>query len=326
IVADTESNIADLTTMGVPLTFTASEGKNITEEYNELNTLRAETATLRVKHIAYPEDKNIQKQYDKSKQAMQDSELYGAVERGFINSLSSDIINNNLDTTEGLQADINSAIELLIKDDKGNTSMLGKQIMKFSKAGFDGEKILAYLGEQLNKTKAGSVAGERLISASKNIASIKDDEDIVAYVTQVLLAPNSEIVKTGILANDLTDTIAKETYYRWLTSQGMSDKDATNMVIEAFPDYKEPMPEGLKVLSDYGVLMYPSYWTRINKPGYNMLTHRAGRSAAGVVLEAELGIDIETILSGTLPVKYTSWNGLINDPYEGLNVVPTNLW
>lgn len=318
IAVDTESNIAYLATMGVPVSYITTEGVNITEEYNDLNSLRSETAKLRIRHIAYPNNDNIQKSYDTAKANMKNSHLYGAVERGFINSLSSDIINNNLDTTEGLQADINDALTWLLKNDKGAYNGLAKQIDKFTKLGFNGEDILNYIGEQLNRTKAGEVAGKRLQNAAKNIATIKSDGDVVSYVNQFLLAPNSELVKSGILANDLSDLIAKETYFRWLVSQGKSEDDATNTVLKAFPDYKENLP--LKDLSDYGILMYPSYYLRIQKPNYRMIARRPINMLIGGFAEAETGIDIATPFDANIVNKINSYGGLFHHPYENLDI------
>lgn len=330
IAADTESNVLYLATMGVPAGFIISEGKNITEEYDDLNEARSKVAKLKVQHIAHPNDKRIQAEYDSAKDKMKNSKLYEAVEKGYVNSLSSDIIHNNIDTTEGLTSDINDALTYLLKNDKDSYNMLGKQIDKFSKLGFNGEGLLTYLGQQMNRTKAGSVAGKRLEDAAKNIASIKEDGDVVSYVTQFLLSPNAEIVKTGIFANDLSEITAKVTYDRWLAQlvregkTNKTSKEITQVVLKAFPDYKENLP--IKDLSDYGILMYPSYYFRIQIPNYQMLVRRPLSILAGGFIEDATGIQFDTIASGSLPVKVNSYGGLIHHPYENLSITAENLY
>jgi hypothetical protein len=65
---------------------------------------------------------------------------------------------------------------------------------------------------------------------------------------------------------DLTDVMAKETLYRYLTQEKkMNPTDAKIQVLDSFPDYKENMPIAIKALSDVGIIMFPSFWLRIQK-------------------------------------------------------------
>jgi len=50
----------------------------------------------------------------------------------------------------------------------------------------------------------------------------------------------------------------------------MSEKAAEVRVIDSFPDYKENMPIAIKQLSDMGILMFPTFWIRIQKVIYRM--------------------------------------------------------
>jgi len=330
LAKDTASNVAFLTTMGVPLSTQATEGKAIMAEMNTLGQLRTQIAKIRVKQVAYPKDTNLQTKYDNLIQRLEDHPLNGVVKRGFMNSLSSDIYNNNIDSLKGLQADINTGLEYMLNKKDGTPNLLNKFISDIANVTGDGTEVLKYVGNIVKKSESTEEMGRLLDGAAERIKKIKTQKDSVAYLNNFIISPNSEIVKAGVWYNDAIDTIAKETYYRYLTkSKNMDSKEAEVLVVESFPDYKENMPLAMKILSDYGVLMFPSYWARIHVPAYRMLTKRAVNTALGLELDSITEMHMETILDATLPVRLDSGVDIVHTPLDiiGINsIFPTELF
>lgn len=330
LAMDTQSNIAFLTTMGVPLSMQLEEGRKIMADMDTLGKLRTNIAQTRVKQVAYPNDINIQNKYSRLLEELEAHPLNGVVQRGFMNSLSSDIYNNNISSLKGLQADINTGLKYLLTKKDGSANVVNKYISDIANVTGDGTEALRYIGNITKKAESGKELASLLDGAADRISKIKDKKDSIAYLNNFIISPNSEFVKAGVWYNDMIDTVAKETYYRYLVnSRNMDPKEAEVLVIESFPDYKENMPMAMKIISDYGVLMFPSYWSRIHVPAYRMLTKRSVNSALGMELSNLTGTHFETILNATLPVRLNEGMNIVHTPLDivGLNsIFPTQLF
>ena len=129
---------------------------------------------------------------------------------------------------------------------------------------------------------------------------------------------------------DLTDVLAKETLYRHLVeNEEMSPEAARIKVLDSFPDYKENMPMAVKQLSDLGIIMFPSFWLRIQKVIYRMARDKPVNLATELLLEEALGSNIETILGSNIINKSNSFGGIFHTPIEPIGVgsfVPTHIF
>ena len=330
LMKDTASNTAFLTAMGVPLSMQLSEGKSIMAEMDTLGQLRTQIAKIRVKQVAYPNDKNLQTKYNKLLAMLEAHTLNGVVKRGFMNSLSSDIYNNNIDSLKGMQADVNTGLKYLLNKKDGTPNIINKYISDIANVTGDGTEVLRYIGNIVGKAESTAEMGKMLDAAANRISKIKNNEDSVAYLNNFILTPNSEIVKAGVWYNDAIDTVAKETYYRYLTqNKKMDPVKAEVLVIESFPDYKENMPMAMKILSDYGILMFPSYWTRIHVPAYRMVTKRTINVGLELELSNLTNTHLESILDATLPVRLDSNMDIVHSPLDivGIDsIFPTQLF
>jgi len=112
----------------------------------------------------------------------------------------------------------------------------------------------------------------------------------------------------------------------------MSEKEAIQITTDAFIDYKINMPKELKVISDYGVLLFPSFWMRIQKVIYSTLKASPATTAVGLGMQNAFDIHMETILDSNLMYKMfgkdLSGMGLsfVNAPPIGLDTfIPTDL-
>jgi len=333
IGADIISNNEYLATMGVPVTKIAQYGHRIMKEMGTLDEVRLDMVLKRYKYnilressgFTTEEIRKAEKEYLEARDRFDNHPMANAVKNGFINSISSDVINNSYtETISGLQADIETVLQKLLLDKNGNNTLVAKGIMKLAKFGYNLEEVLGGIAKPLGKFESTKIFEERLKTAMEHIAKYKKEDDVVSYVQQFLLSPKSEIVKTGVMMNDLSDIVAKETYYRHLRDVGVSHKEAVVKVIQAFPDYKEEMPIEIKALSDYGILMFPAYWIRIQKVVYNMVKNRLLSFGIGEIAYNALGIEDQSIFNSNIFSKYE----LINNPFDLVNinaVIPTKL-
>ena len=110
---------------------------------------------------------------------------------------------------------------------------------------------------------------------------------------------------------------------QWILSQ--LQKNAVIQAVEAMPDYKQNMPLSIKVLSDYGVLMFPSFFLRTTKPLIDLTKRKLVNVGIEEELQILLGVDIETLFDANVLEKISS--GLLHSPdeYIGLgSFLPTN--
>jgi hypothetical protein len=143
----------------------------------------------------------------------------------------------------------------------------------------------------------------------------------VNYVAQFTTSPSSEAVRFGSAMTDLTDVLAKETLYRHLVeNKGMDPLDARIEVLDSFPDYKENMPLAVKQLSDMGIIMFPSFWLRIQKIIYRMARDKPVSLATELMIQEMVGSDINTIFEANIINKSESFGGLLHTPFEAAGV------
>ena len=330
IAKDNASNISYLGMSGVSPTFIAKNYRDITQDFHSYNELQRQIIQLKVQLVARPESTKLKKKIKSLQDQVKRNPLGDLNEKGFVNSLGSDLVARNSDTTAGLQADMHTALEYLLINRKGNKNYLGHFISQFSKLGFDGETFLTYLGSIAGRTDTGKGMEKSLDQVAERIQEIKSDDDVINYVTQFTNSPGSEAVRVGSNLTDLTDVLAKETLYRHLVeNEGMTPKSARIQVLDSFPDYKENLPLAVKQLSDVGIIMFPSFWLRIQKVIYRLARDKPVNLASELMLEEILDTDFETILGSNIITKSTTYGGIIHSPLEPMgagSVLPTHLW
>jgi len=142
----------------------------------------------------------------------------------------------------------------------------------------------------------------------------------VNYLHQYLNSPNSEFVKLGAQMTDLTDVLAKETLYRHHLAKGLDPKAAERSVIAAFPDYKENMPTLIKKFSDVGILMYPSWWVRVQRALINLAHNKPVSLGADIAISHYAESTASSVWSPFIYNKATQFNGILNNPFDLFNI------
>ena len=88
------------------------------------------------------------------------------------------------------------------------------------------------------------------------------------------------------------------------------------------------MPKELKALNDYGILLFPSFWLRIQKVIYALVKENPAKVTAGITLSEMLNINVESYFDSNIIAKLG--NGIIHqpplftDPLDA--VIPTDLF
>lgn len=331
IANDNISNISYLGVMGVSPLYIAKNYKNIMKEFQDYSDIQRQIVQLKVQLVARADSDKLKKQLKHLQKRLSQNPLGNIHEKGFINSLGSDLVAKNADTLSGLQADMHSALEYLLTRKDGKKNYVSHFIMQLHNLGFNGEDFLTYIGKIAQKTsKTGEGMQKELDQVVDRLKEIRTEDDVVNYVSQYTTSPGSEAVRLGASMTDLTDVMAKETFYRHLVEiENMSPEDARIKVLDSFPDYKENMPLAIKQLSDVGIIMFPSFWLRIQKVIYRMVRDKPLNFSTELMMEELLNNNINTIFDANVINKSNTFGGLIHTPFEPIgvgSVIPTHIF
>jgi len=328
IANDNLSNLAYLGVLGLDPVFISRNYKEISTDFAEYSELQRQIFQAKLQLVSRPESAKVKKHLNNLQKRLKANSIGDIGDKGFVNSLGSDLVSRSADTLSGFQADMHTALEYLLTEKAGNKNIVSHFVIQLQKVGYQAEDFFAYLGGIAGQAKSTKLIQQELDQVSDRLREIKSEEDIVNYVAQFTTSPSSEAVRVGSAMTDLTDVLAKETLWRYLTQEkGMSSEEARISVLDSFPDYKENMPLAIKQLSDAGIIMFPSFWLRIQKIIYRMARDRPISLATELTIQEALGTDVNTIFEANLINKSETFGGLIHSPFEaaGLgSVVPTH--
>lgn len=308
---DNMFNLTYLAILGVDPLHVVREYRNVAREYHEYNELKDKLNALRIKSLA--DNDKYGKEMKHLEKKMAEHPARGLVDRGFINSLGSSLVMQSDDPSSGFKTDIDKVLRKLLVDQKGKNNAVGNFIMKAANAGWGIENLLEVWSPTFGAVRSGKGIEAEFNRMAEELRDIKTEEDVVAYMHQYLNSPNSEFVKLGSYMTDLTDVLAKETYYRHLIKQGMDAKKAEIQVIERFPDYKEGLPVKVKQWDSIGVVMFPQYWLQMISRSYHAIKEKpvnfGVNTAIANYFDSSLSLFDETIIG-----KATSRWGLVHNP------------
>lgn len=326
ITKDIVSNTAYLIARGVAAQKIYKYGEETISELKSLEKLRAELLSASIRKAANPGNAKFQGEYDAVVKLLKEHPLSSAMNNGMIQSISTTIILKDYDTVSGLQYNIERIVNKLTRDTKtGELDPLAKAVMKFSKTGPGIGGLLSMIADKLPDESLDNIA-TALRDASKRIDKIKADDDIAKYVSQLIAAPDSEITRLGSAATQYADVIPRIILYKHLKDVGVSEEEAVKDVLESYIDYKINMPKEIKLMSDFGLMMFPAYWMRIQRIILKLAKRNPATVTAGLLTEEILGLNISTIVDSNLLTKFAQ-GGIFNVPEAGLDVIlPTHLF
>jgi hypothetical protein len=330
IANDNLSNLTYLGVLGVNPKFIATNYKEITTDFAEYSDIQRQIFQAKLQLVARPESTKVQKHLKSLQKRLSKNSIGDIGDKGFVNSLGSDLVSRSADTLSGFQADMHKSLEYLLTDKAGNKNLVSHFIMQMQKIGFQAEDFFSYLGDIAGRAKSTKLLQQELDQVANRLREIKSEDDIVNYVSQFTTSPGSEAVRVGSAMTDLTDVLAKETLYRhFVQNQGMSDQEARIEVLDSFPDYKENMPLAIKQLSDAGIVMFPSFWLRIQKIIYRMARDKPVGLATELMVQEALNSDINTIFEANVINKSQTFGGLVHPPFEAVGIgsaVPVHMF
>jgi DNA-binding phage protein len=327
ILNDNISNITYLGIRGVDPVFLQRQYRQISTEFNQYHEIRNRYMDLKVRSYSNPGQHKDQ--MGKIEKELKNHPANGLIERGFLNSLGSELIMNTDDPSSGFKSDLDTILKKVFQDGEGKNNAVGQMLMKATKWNVGLEDFLETISPVFGQVGSTKEVEKSINEIADRWKDIKSQEDAVAYMHQYLNSPDSEFVKLGTHMTDLSDVMAKETLYRHLTSNGMSTKKAEAEVIDSFPDYKEAMPTNVRQLSDVGILMFPSYWLRIQKTIYRMIKDRPVSFGIEEAINELAGLEGSSIEDSNIISKFNSHLGIFHNPWSNVgagNIVPTHVF
>ncbi len=287
IAFDMTSGITLLMTMGMSPIEIAKSFKSDTEELKKLATLRNKKIGLEFALAGEPDvgrQGRLKSKIKKLDAEIKASPVAFALFNGLIQSMSTDITLKNYDSISGLDADMRELIAKLVRDNKGDMNSVGKAIMRFANNDVDLTKMLSVPAEKFGD---GAIK-DLLNNMADNISKAKTDDDIERYLGEFLGSPSSELVKLGSAMTQYSDVLPRIAGTRYLirvateqfiktkgrkpneTETYQIEQDAVQEMLQAFGDYKKNMPELVNSMSSVFILMYPSFWLRMQKVLWNL--------------------------------------------------------
>jgi len=252
------------------------------------------------------------------------------------------MIMKEFDTISGLQNTMDDMIGKLMIDGRGRKTEVHKAVAWWMDAGFGINDVLDYAGN-LSKIKGTSFseelieAGERLGRDRANIKKKEeklgrkltdkerekaiDEAGTVRYIGQFLASPASEVVRQGSRVMQMGDVVARWTLYNVRLEQAKelykknNGKSAVGPELQAlkdeagiealdtFVDYRLNMPSEVKLLSDYGVLMFPSFWMRAQRIIFNLAKYHPLNAGGGYIAADLLDMNGASILDANVLSK-----------------------
>jgi len=305
ITRDAISNTAVLFGYDVPVAKIDKYGKEAATQLTEFENLRVASLDALVH--------GDKKKHADIEAKIKDHPLAMMLNNGMMQSINIEIMVRDEQIISGAQQDIENLLNSFIKDEKGDNNEIGKSIVKAAKIiGMDGLVQLA-----ADKTRGyDKLAGfsKALEKSANSLKSIKEKEDGAKILSELLMTPGSQAVKLGSYATQVIDIIPRSILLRHLLDEGATEEEAVATTLAAFIDYKQNMPKHLKVLSDYGVLLFPSYWMRIQKVIFSMAKKKPVTVISALAIEESLMMNIPTIMDSSLYHKLTGFGDIVNPP------------
>jgi len=262
---------------------------------------------------------------------MKGMDFYEAYNAGFVQSYSTDLVIKEMDTISGIQNDIDKMIDKYTHDKKGNPNKLFDAIKWFANTGPQIDEILLAAGNSA-KLK-GSDIGTELVAVAKRLKNKKNDKDSVSrYVSEFIGSPASEAAAYGSAYMVLGDIMAKYTLAKHLLGKEnprsgtrgnrrvYTSEEAYALANETFIDYRANLPKEIQVLSDYGILLFPPYWMRVQKVIAGLIKYHPVSALVSYGTEMAIGAESLSVLNQNIVTKAGGYYGIIHSPTDSISL------
>lgn len=316
LAVDAISNIGILGTKDVSL-FEMKDGfRDGFKSYNEYSKLRGELVQEQLK-----DRMGIPNKVKAIERKLENHDFHNSFKYGFVQSYSTSLVVKEFDTVSGLQKTINSVIESVTTDKDGNYNEVQKAIKSWQRLGGDKLSVdhLLMSASQLSKVK-GTKVGDEIKAMSERLKSKKDTDSVAEYINEIIGGPNSEAMKVGSGVMVTVDVVSKYTLAKSLlkrtnpkTKEMYTVEEAYSEANESFIDYRRNLPPEIQFLSDYGILMFPSFWMKAQKIIASMLYYHPATALGSYGIANYLDIESSSFIDTNLITK-TVDGRVFNDP------------
>ena len=363
LAVDIASNFGILMTTGMSPIDAYKYHIEAIELSNEMSKLESELVKVGLDIALVKADGKDTVELEKSKAEIEEKiknhKYADAIKFGFIQSEGTELMIKEFDTISGLQHSIDTLLSKILEKDKDKVISAHKAVVWWMEAGFGIDDIVNAVGTS-SKLK-GTGFGEELVAIGDRLANkkprvkykeaqlgrkltteeikdLEDNADTVRYVSELLAAPSSEVVRQGSRFMQLGDIGAKWALYRHTVEEmskeymknnktsGVPKADLEKIKLKAgmyasdmFIDYRINMPKEIKMLSDIGVLMFPSFWIRAQKIIWNLGKNYPVNMGVGYIATDLLGINGASIIDANI-VNKASEGTLISAGQDVLNL------
>jgi len=334
IAVDVISNNVILAAYGVPVGNMVKDQAAAIPLAAEMSKMRSEYVALKFEVMANNSlpDNSAKKKVSETRLArlekkMSDHAFAPLVNSGMIQSMSTDILRKDESVVAGLQKDVEKIFNRVLQDENGDTTAVSDAVQWFADSGWEVDSLLNGLANNLDSVKMfgefGSNVSTQLKESAGRIRTKKEDGDMARYLSEFIASPDSEAVRLGSWLVQMADVASKYTLYKHLMNkrdyydaESRTKKEYTEgeigiKVNEAFVDYKVNMPKNVKVASDYGILLFPSFWMRIQKVMYAIAKDNPAKIASGLALSELLDLSVSTYADSNI---FSKAGVMFNEP------------
>jgi hypothetical protein len=296
---------------GVPIGNIVKDQKNAIRLSKEMGDMRAELVdlefqVLKAKHYEDKDVASLERKRDALIKKIEKHPFAPLYKNGMIQSMSTEILLKDEEVVTGLQHNVETVFNLLLKKKNGDPSSIAKGVQWFADAGWSIDQLAVWLGKNAKNVDMfdGFVkqVGKNLEQSGKRVQQKKKDGDMAKYLSEFIGSPDSELSRIGSYVVHMSDISARYALYRHLKENPvkydpktrknvkMTEDQIVTEVLESFVDYKVNMPKELKFLSDHGVLLFPSFWLRVQKIMYVMAKESPLKVLTSLFIEEALGL------------------------------------
>jgi len=326
LAVDVASNIGILSAMDVSVFDMPKNFKKSFKEYKSFSGLRGQLVQAEI--AALSGDKKAVKLRDQLQAKIEKHSFYKAFQSGFVQSYSTDLMVKEFDTISGLQKDIENVVEYMTTAKDGKKNEVHRAMKWWMNAGADyGFTIDALLRTASEKTKLdGTSMGDTMIEMADRLKATRDGEEMSKYVSNIIGAPSSEIVSVGGSIMVISDALSKKVLADALqkqidprTKKRYTEDDAYMKANQTFIDFRVNMPSEVKALSDYGILMFPSFWMKTQRVIAGLIMYHPIPAVGGYLAEYAIGVQQASILDANVVSKLYDEN-VFHAPGEALQL------
>jgi hypothetical protein len=344
LLNDTITNIGVLSMMDMTPTDIYRGMKSGYEAYREFSAARGKMVELkiaaRLADAKWEMDRTKENEtarrnaiitMDMHAEKMKDMDFYDAYNAGFVQSYSTDLVIKEMDTISGIQNGIDKAIDKYTHDKRGNPNKLFDTIKWFANKGPQMDEILLAAGNS-SKLKGRDI-GTELVEMADRLKNKKNDKESVArYVSEFLGSPSSEAAAYGSAYMVLGDVMAKYALAKHLMGKEnprsgtrgnrklYTKEEAYSLANDTFIDYRANLPKEIQILSDYGILMFPAYWMRVQKMIAGLIKYHPVSALMSYGTEIAMGAESLNVLNQNLISKAAAPGGLIHNPADSISL------